>query len=77
MTQAWDGVKNLVNGYYYGNQLDFVDTSQQNILNSISDPTNYATCTAGGFQTDSWVPTTLTPRTISCKSSLPNLAGAT
>lgn len=77
---AWDQVNNLVNGYFYGNLLDFSDAASISIINKLANKANYPACDAASspiFQTDSWIPTTLTPQQISCTISGGNIADQT
>lgn len=64
---AWGITKDLITDYYAGKTLDFSSASDQAVLERLSDRTNYG-CTAPNFATDSWIPTTMSSPTITCKT---------
>lgn len=65
---AYAGVTTLINDYYTGKVLDFSSSTDQAILESLSNKNNYASCAAINTLDDSWIPTATTPNTIACKS---------
>ena len=53
----WDSLNNMVNNYYSGVTFDFSSSSDEAVLDYLANPTNFAGCTSGNFQSDSWIPT--------------------
>lgn len=64
----WTTFNNFVTNRYSGHTLDFSSSSDRTILNRLANPSNYAGCTSGTFQADSWVPSS-SGGTISCTGS--------
>ena len=56
LDSQWNTFNNFVTNRYSGHTLDFSSSSDRTILNRLANPSNYAGCTSGTFQTDSWVP---------------------
>ena len=72
----WDALDELITNTDEAAQID-IDTSEADFdtFGYLADPSNFA-CTAGTFQSESWVPSILSGAQISCTQSSGNKAGA-
>ena len=61
-------LKTLISNYEKGNVNDITDSASISFLTAISSASSYSSCTATGFTSDSWIPSTnQNPSYIACK----------
>lgn len=72
---AMNAVTSYISDYQTGVILDINDTSSFNILSGLSNASQYSSCTATGFTSDSWIPSdTQNPSYIACEITNGNQA---
>lgn len=74
---AMNAVTSYISNYQNGVILDINDTSSFNILSGLSKASQYSSCTATGFTSDSWTPSnSQNPSYIACQITNGNQASS-
>jgi hypothetical protein len=74
---AMTAVTSYISNYQTGVILDITDSSSISVLSTLSQPTQYSSCTATGFTSDSWIPSNNeNPVYIACQIANGNQASS-
>lgn len=66
---ALTALQDKIDKYYYTDEFDFSSSYDKSFMAKIANPARYSSCTAGTFQTDSWVPS-IRQNDINCPSAI-------